>query len=252
MLTDSRTKIYNYISGTYNLAIVGGTALGTLLLSNHVWILNALSIVCYAVTMLVAVCIPSHCGRETKVAEDVVPFLLPLDEPELPSSSIKLPDPSRSTHSQVNTFYNAPESDVSKSPLADPLPYPPRHMVRLVSLPPDPRQSPQPNPHGYISVSRLLSCIQHSSSLASIYLSSPRLAICYRQWRPRFESPRFLVSSIRTPIISNLLLRTHNEYCSNRPSNLARITTRKCGRDGRTRILQVYRNVYNITLHFHS
>ncbi|MCJ1230464.1 hypothetical protein MMC12_007138 [Toensbergia leucococca] len=54
--------------------------------------------------MLVAVCIPSHCGRETKVAEDVVPFLLPLDEPELPSSSIKLPDPSRSTHSQPTLF----------------------------------------------------------------------------------------------------------------------------------------------------
>ena len=59
-----RTNSYNYISGFYYLASVGGSWIGSLLLSQHVYLLNGLSIACYALTACVSVAVPSHCGRE--------------------------------------------------------------------------------------------------------------------------------------------------------------------------------------------
>ena len=81
------TKTYNYLSGSYLLAGVGGAAFGSLLLSNHVYLLNALSILCFVATTLIAVFIPYHCGRDLKGIEDLVPILSPIDEDSpLPSS----------------------------------------------------------------------------------------------------------------------------------------------------------------------
>ena len=59
-----RTNSYNYISGFYFLASVLGSWIGSLLLSQHVYLLNGLSIAAYALTACVAVAVPSQCGRE--------------------------------------------------------------------------------------------------------------------------------------------------------------------------------------------
>lgn len=59
-----RTNSYNYISGVYYLASVGGSWIGSLLLSQHVYLLNGLSIACYALTACVSVAVPSYCGRD--------------------------------------------------------------------------------------------------------------------------------------------------------------------------------------------
>ena len=83
----SRTKAYNYISGCYLLASVGGSAIGSMLLSNHVDLLNALSILCYALTACFAAAIPSQCGRLIQTAEDSQPTLLNSEATASPSSS---------------------------------------------------------------------------------------------------------------------------------------------------------------------
>lgn len=59
-----RTNSYNYVSGFYYLASVGGSWIGSLLLNQHVYLLNGLSIACYALTACVSVAVPSQCGRE--------------------------------------------------------------------------------------------------------------------------------------------------------------------------------------------
>lgn len=60
----ARTNWYNYISGFYLLASVGGLWVGSLLLSQHVYLQNCISIACYILTTCVSVAIPSHCGRD--------------------------------------------------------------------------------------------------------------------------------------------------------------------------------------------
>ncbi len=60
----ARTNWFNYISGFFFLASVGGSSIGSLLLSRHVYLLNGLSIACYALTACVSGTIPSHFGRE--------------------------------------------------------------------------------------------------------------------------------------------------------------------------------------------
>ena len=64
-----RTNSYNYISGFYFLASVGGSWIGSLLLSQHVYLLNGLSIACFALTAGVSASVPSHCGRDGQVDE---------------------------------------------------------------------------------------------------------------------------------------------------------------------------------------
>lgn len=65
----TRTNCYNYISGFYFLASVCGSSIGSLLLSHHVYLLNGLSIFCYAATALVALAIPSELGLEGQKPE---------------------------------------------------------------------------------------------------------------------------------------------------------------------------------------
>ena len=75
-----RTNYYNYISGFYFLASVGGSSIGSLLLGHHVYLLNGLSIVCYILAACVAAATPSHCGRNEK-SDESSPMIIPdLDE----------------------------------------------------------------------------------------------------------------------------------------------------------------------------
>lgn len=102
MLIDYSTKTYNYLSGTYLLAGVGGAAFGSLLLTNHVYLLNGLSIVCFALTAWIALFIPPHCGRDLKSIEDLTPILSPLEEDSsLPSSPIRWQRDSSKASTQV-------------------------------------------------------------------------------------------------------------------------------------------------------
>ena len=80
MLIISRTKFYNYISGFWLLSAVSGSAIGSLILSDHVWLLNILSILCYALTACLAAAIPSQCGRDAQATEDSQPILLASEE----------------------------------------------------------------------------------------------------------------------------------------------------------------------------
>ena len=59
-----RTNSFNYMSAFYFLAEVGGSWIGSLLLSQHIYLLNGLSIACFALTTYVSGAIPSHCGYE--------------------------------------------------------------------------------------------------------------------------------------------------------------------------------------------
>lgn len=60
----TRTNVYNYTSAFYFLASVSGSGVGSLLLSHHVYILNGLSILCYLLTMLLALLVSPDCGRD--------------------------------------------------------------------------------------------------------------------------------------------------------------------------------------------
>ena len=62
----ARTNWYNYISGFYFLASVGGSSIGSLLLSHYVFLLNGLSIACYILAACVVANISSHCGLDEK------------------------------------------------------------------------------------------------------------------------------------------------------------------------------------------
>ena len=66
-----RTNAYNYISAVYFVAGVVGSTVGSLLLSNHVYILNSLSIACYLFTACVACNIPAYCGIEDPGENDI-------------------------------------------------------------------------------------------------------------------------------------------------------------------------------------
>ncbi|KAL8809573.1 MAG: hypothetical protein Q9200_003293 [Gallowayella weberi] len=83
-----RTNVYNYISGIYLLATVSGSAIGSLLLSRHVYILNALSILCYIFTASVAATIPTACGHELEAMDDSQSILLANDQTHPPRSSL--------------------------------------------------------------------------------------------------------------------------------------------------------------------
>ncbi len=70
----NRTNVYNYVSGFHFLASVLGSAIGSLLLNNHVYILNGLSIFCFLFTAFVAaILVPTHCGRQKALEEVVEP-----------------------------------------------------------------------------------------------------------------------------------------------------------------------------------
>ena len=101
---DLRTKTYNYISGTYLLAGVAGAALASLLLSRHIYLLNILAIICYALTLWVAMLIPTHCGRDFKLVEDTVPILTPPEDSAASFPSSWQPGLSRGASPQVGAF----------------------------------------------------------------------------------------------------------------------------------------------------
>ena len=75
----ARTKTYNYISGFYYLASVGGSFIGSLLLTQHVFYLNGLSIACYALTACLSVNLPSYYGSDKQVDESS-PLIIPDEE----------------------------------------------------------------------------------------------------------------------------------------------------------------------------
>ena len=100
-----RTKTYNYLYGAFLLASVGGAALASLLLSNHVYLLNTLSVLCYALTAWIALSIPSHCGRDFKDAEDKIPILIPkIDSPSTPYSPLQQPQLTSDASTRVVLF----------------------------------------------------------------------------------------------------------------------------------------------------
>ncbi|KAL8688781.1 MAG: hypothetical protein Q9224_004800, partial [Gallowayella concinna] len=78
------TNVYNYISGIYLLASVSGAAIGSLLLSRHVHMLNALSMLCYVFAASVAATIPTESERELEATEDSQPMLLGADHAHSP------------------------------------------------------------------------------------------------------------------------------------------------------------------------
>ncbi|KAI4171532.1 MAG: hypothetical protein LQ348_006916 [Seirophora lacunosa] len=69
------TNAYNYISGFYFLASVCGSAIGSVLLNDHVYILNSLSIACYLFTACLASTIPANYGRESRLEDDSQPLI---------------------------------------------------------------------------------------------------------------------------------------------------------------------------------
>ncbi|KAL8802060.1 MAG: hypothetical protein Q9182_004073 [Xanthomendoza sp. 2 TL-2023] len=101
-----RTNVYNYISGIYALATVSGSAIGSLLLSRHVYILNALSILCYIFTASVAATIPAACGRELEAIDESQSVLLAADPTYSPRSSLDRTAKSN-RHSLVYSFLNS-------------------------------------------------------------------------------------------------------------------------------------------------
>ncbi|KAL9047922.1 MAG: hypothetical protein Q9206_006373 [Seirophora lacunosa] len=72
---DELTNAYNYISGFYFLASVCGSAIGSVLLNDHVYILNSLSIACYLFTACLASTIPANYGRESRLEDDSQPLI---------------------------------------------------------------------------------------------------------------------------------------------------------------------------------
>ena len=70
----NRTNAYNYMSGFYFLATVFGEAVGSLLLSNHVYVLNGLSILCFLATAYIAAFVPPDSGRYDPANEPVEPI----------------------------------------------------------------------------------------------------------------------------------------------------------------------------------
>lgn len=105
-----RTKIYNYLSAAYLFAGVGGAAIGSALLSNHVYLLNALSIAFFVLTIFIAMLIPLRCGRKLS-AKNCESHSLPLDAPDSPSAPL-VPYPS-STLSGHSVPLSGTDSQVS-------------------------------------------------------------------------------------------------------------------------------------------
>ncbi len=58
------TSAYNYLSAALLSTWVAGAAIGAMLLSHHVWLLNSLSIICYVVTACLATTIPGSFGKD--------------------------------------------------------------------------------------------------------------------------------------------------------------------------------------------
>ena len=86
-LTVARTNTYNYISGSYFIASLVGSTIGSLLLSNHVYLLNALSIFCYLATAYIATSIPAHYGRDDPKVEALESSYDDISSPVPPSMS---------------------------------------------------------------------------------------------------------------------------------------------------------------------
>ena len=81
-----RTNAFNYVSGFYFCAAVFGSATGSLLLSNHVYILNGLSISCFLATMPFTALIPSHYGYDKIETKGVQALPQPGEEDPLLST----------------------------------------------------------------------------------------------------------------------------------------------------------------------
>ena len=81
-MTIVRTEFYNYISAFWVLSSVGGSAIGSVLLSRHVWLLNALSVLCFILAACLATAIPSGLGRGGESAEDTRPIIMDSEGPD--------------------------------------------------------------------------------------------------------------------------------------------------------------------------
>ncbi len=79
-LIERRNADSEIYSGFYFLASVFGSAIGSILLSNHVYILNGLSIACYLSTAYIASSMPEHYGRADSGGGALQPFMNPSDE----------------------------------------------------------------------------------------------------------------------------------------------------------------------------
>ena len=86
-LTIVRTEFYNYISAFWVLSSVGGSAIGSVLLSHHVWLLNALSVLCFIFAACLATAIPSGLGKSGESAEDTRSIIMASDDPDIQRTS---------------------------------------------------------------------------------------------------------------------------------------------------------------------
>ena len=87
VLTFVRTEFYNYISAFWVLSSVGGSAIGSVLLSHHVWLLNALSVLCFIIAACLATALPSGLGKDSTSAEDTRPIMMASDVPHVQRTS---------------------------------------------------------------------------------------------------------------------------------------------------------------------
>ena len=89
VLTFVRTEFYNYISAFWVLSSVGGSAIGSVLLSHHVWLLNALSVLCFILAACLATAIPSDLGKDSASAEDTRPIIMASDATDIQRTSLE-------------------------------------------------------------------------------------------------------------------------------------------------------------------
>lgn len=75
------------MSGFSLLAGVCGSWIGSQLLSQHVYLLNGLSIACYVLTICVSTTIPSHCGRVEQDDESSALVMPDQEDPDYDNSS---------------------------------------------------------------------------------------------------------------------------------------------------------------------
>ena len=86
-MTIVRTEFYNYTSAFWVLSSVGGSAIGSVLLSHHVWLLNALSILSFILAACLATAIPRDLGKDGGTAEDTRPIIMASDVPDVQRTS---------------------------------------------------------------------------------------------------------------------------------------------------------------------
>ncbi|KAL8743194.1 MAG: hypothetical protein Q9190_004429 [Brigantiaea leucoxantha] len=130
---DDLTKSYNYISAFYLLANMAGTAVASLLLSHHVYLLNFLSVLCYLLTLCLAATFPTQAVKDGKFVAESPELLLrspndwedPEDSPERPA--LQSPAPKVRCHLRPS-----PKPETPSSPTGLTFSYPQLSISRIL------------------------------------------------------------------------------------------------------------------------